>query len=72
MEKRKRMTPLFFSREDCAELLGCGLSKVDDVIKSGDLLSFKWNGQRKVHSKDLWNFAWNLRDAGTQQRDLEV
>ena len=73
MEKiKKKMRPLLFSREECAELLGCGLSKIDQVIQSGDLISFKFLGQRKVHSKDLWDFAMNLRNAGIQHCDLEV
>ena len=72
MKNKRRIPPLLFSRDDCAEALGCGKSKIDEVLQSGKLRSFKWNGQRKVHSKDLWNFAWNLRDAGTRPTDLDV
>ena len=73
MKKNRRLpNPLLFSRRDCAELLGCGLNKIDDAIKSNALKSFLWGGDRKIHSKDLWEFAWTLRESGLSDDGLEV
>jgi len=72
MKNKRRIPPLLFSRDDCAEALGCGKSKIDEVIQSGELRSFMWSGQRKIHSRDLWSFAARLREGGTQAADLEV
>ena len=63
---------LLLSRKDCASLLGCGLSKIDEWISSGELPSFKWGGHRKVHTKDLQDFASEMRDAGVKRCDLGV
>ena len=71
-KNRKLPTPLFFSRRDCAELLGCGLNKIDDAVKNKTLKSFLWGGDRKIHSKDLWEFAWMLREGGLSGNELEV
>ena len=72
MKKKRRIPPLLFNRDDCAEALGCGKSKIDEVIQSGELRSFMWSGQRKVHSRDLWAFADGLRNAGNRPTNLEV
>lgn len=72
MKNQRELIQLFYSRQDCAVALGCGLSKVDKEISSGELKSFMWHGSRMIHIDDLNDFAWKLRNDGTKQTDFGV
>lgn len=47
---------LLYTRVEVCPLLKCGLSKVDQLIKSGNLPSIKLGGQRLIRDTDLRDF----------------
>lgn len=62
---------LWFSTEQCAQLLNVSKSKAAEWIGSGKgrLPSFKIDGFRMVHRKDLMQFADMMRSEGADLRD---
>lgn len=67
--KSKREFPrLLLTRYDVRDALQIGLTQVDDLIKSGTLASVKLGRSRKVHWKDLRDFAAELRNNSLNEK----
>ena len=63
-KQRNRVRPLLVDRYGAMDALGVGITKVDEWIRTGQLKSCKVGGSRRIHTKDLWDFAWQLRCSG--------
>ena len=61
-----RVYSIWFTRKQCSQLLNVGISKIDEWIDGGEgpLKSFKADGMRMVHRKDLIAFGKMMRSQG--------
>jgi excisionase family DNA binding protein len=56
------MNPISVSPEQAAELTGIGRTRIFDLMKSGDLPSFKCGRTRHIRYKDLSDFVDSLME----------
>ena len=66
-KKKRTIQPLWFSRLEVCEILGLCTTKIDAEVKSGRLISFKYGGSRKFHSRDVHAFSMKMRDEFREQ-----
>ncbi|QIM22142.1 helix-turn-helix domain-containing protein [Phycicoccus sp. HDW14] len=55
------MTERLHRIPEVADILGCGRTKVYDLLQSGQLKSVKVGSMRRVHSEDLATYLASLR-----------
>ena len=73
MSKKKpeiTIEPLCFTRELLMQVIPLGMSKIDNLIATGQLPSFKLGGAGMVHSKDVWRFLADQRNEQNPDLDL--
>ena len=66
--------PLILAIEDVMKLTEYGQGKIERAIKNEELVSFKDDGSRRFHSRDVQAWTWELRNSGLdkQGRNWEV
>lgn len=73
MSKKKpeiRIEPLCFTRELLMQVIPLGMSKIDNLIATEQLPSFKLGGAVMVHSRDVWRFLADQRNKQNPGLDL--
>jgi len=60
---------LILTVEDVMKITGLGEGKIYRAINSNELVTFKFDGSRLIHSRDLQDWTWRLRNKGLDKRD---
>lgn len=61
--------PLILAIEDVMKLTGYGQGRIERAIRDEELMAFKDGGLRRFHSRDVYQWTWELRNNGLDKQD---